>query len=58
MDGAGAIQRGKVWLVGAGPGNPELLTVRAYRLLQSASVVAYDELVTSEVLASEPNSTV
>lgn len=47
-------QRGKVWLVGAGPGNPELLTVRAYRLLQSASIVAYDELVTPEVLSIVP----
>ncbi len=54
MTGARAIQRGKVWLVGAGPGSPELLTVRAYRLLQSASVVAYDELVTAEVLSIAP----
>jgi uroporphyrin-III C-methyltransferase / precorrin-2 dehydrogenase / sirohydrochlorin ferrochelatase len=56
MGGARAIQRGKVWLVGAGPGNPELLTVRAYRLLQNASVVAYDELVSGEVLAIAPAS--
>jgi uroporphyrin-III C-methyltransferase/precorrin-2 dehydrogenase/sirohydrochlorin ferrochelatase len=49
-------KRGKVWLVGAGPGSPELLTVRAHRLLESASVVAYDELVTPEILSIAPAS--
>jgi uroporphyrin-III C-methyltransferase len=45
---------GKVWLVGAGPGNPELLTVRAHRLISTAAVVAYDELVSAEVMMLVP----
>src|ERR1700722_3797098 len=42
---------GKVYLVGAGPGDPELLTVKAHKLLLQADVVLHDDLVSAPILS-------
>lgn len=54
---ARASKIGKVFLVGAGPGDAELLTVKALRIIQSADVIFYDYLVSAEIRALFPKNT-
>jgi len=53
-----AARKGTVYIVGAGPGNPDLLTVRALGLLRSADAVIHDYLIPEEILSLAPNKAV
>jgi len=50
------IMSGKVYLVGSGPGDPELLTIKAKRLIESAQVILFDQLPGKAILDMLPES--
>jgi uroporphyrin-III C-methyltransferase len=51
------METGRIFLVGAGPGDPDLLTVRAARLIAAATVIVHDGLVDSDILAMARSDT-
>jgi uroporphyrin-III C-methyltransferase len=51
-----ALKKGKVFICGAGPGDPKLITLRAFELLKSCDVVLYDRLVSKELVDQIPTS--
>lgn len=48
-------QKGKVWLAGGGPGDAGLLTIKTKKLIESADVIVYDALISTEIMSLIPN---
>ena len=46
--------KGKVYLIGAGPGDPDLISVKGYNLLRNCDAIIYDNLIPSELIVSLP----
>ncbi|MBR3394861.1 MAG: uroporphyrinogen-III C-methyltransferase [Firmicutes bacterium] len=57
FNAGGRTVKGKVWLVGAGPGDPGLFTIKGREVLQQADVVVYDALISQEILDLIPGQT-
>jgi len=51
------MKNGKVYICGAGPGDPKLITLRAMELLKTCDVVLYDRLVGKEIITQVPAGT-
>ena len=50
------VKQGKVYIIGAGPGDPGLITVKGLRCLKEADVVIYDHLVSEEIIRQAKES--